>query len=61
MSTTSNSQNDTKYRYYHCVMGTYGDWSCEERNSLSVPVGNEISKALTVCKYVPKIDASSLV
>lgn len=45
---------DNKYRYYHCVMGTFGDWSCEERGSLSVPIGNEISKSILISKYYPK-------
>ena len=46
--------NENKYRYYHCVMGTFGDWTCEERNSLSSP-GNEVSKCLLIYKSVPKI------
>ena len=62
-SPTKENPDDKKYRYYHCVMQTFGDWKCEQKNHILGPVvntgsnnskeNNKLTRLLVVSSYVP--------
>lgn len=58
--------NDKKFRYYHCLLTTTGDWTCEERFKMTIPGEplahvatnihpDNISKCIPVHSNIPKI------
>ena len=49
------SDNDNKYRYYHCVMNSSGSYTCEKREVPSQPENNKVSKLVLIRKEIPKI------
>jgi hypothetical protein len=49
------SDNDNKYRYYHCIMNSSGSYTCEKRESPSLPENNKVSQLVPIHKLIPEV------